>query len=213
MTRAWAQTITGRAVTLARPEARDIDPLYDMPEQLARICRFGGAVPAGIYSVAQHSVLVSDAIFDEHGDVELAAHGLLNDAQEYLLDDWTTPVVQALGEIERDLFADGDTRVSCVLMEAKRRVDEAIYRACAIPLPSKAQRAIVHDFDRRMLMMERQHLLAKPPKSWGAELERAEPIRLRGAIRPWPIAQAAHAFKARLIKLCPAVKRRTSEGA
>ena len=165
MTRAWAQTITGRAVTLARPDPADIDPLVDMPEALARLCRFNGAVPGGLYSVAQHCVLVSDAILDDRGDAELAAHGLLHDAHEYLLGDWTTPQVAALAEIEREMFPPdgGMPRIHAAINIAKRRADEAIWRACGLPLPDDRQASIVHDFDRRMLMMERQHLLTVPP--------------------------------------------------
>ncbi|MFN3549258.1 MAG: hypothetical protein ACK4U0_17360 [Mesorhizobium sp.] len=209
MTRAWAQTLTGRAVTLARPDARDIDPLVDMPEALARLCRFNGATPGGLYSVAQHCVLVSDAILDERDDAELAAHGLLHDAHEYLLGDITTPQIAAFAEIEAEIFP--GTQIICgIVNEAKHRADEAIWRACGLPLPDEAQRRVVHGYDRRMLMMERRHMLAKPPKSWGADLERIAPLRLRGKIRAWPIAQAADAFRDRLIKLCPAVTRRAA---
>jgi hypothetical protein len=212
MTRAWAQTLTGRAVALSQPRMVDIDPLVDMPEALARICRFNGAVPGGLYSVAQHCVHVSDAILDERGDAMLAAYGLLHDAHEYLLGDITTPQLAAFEEIEREAFPEWPLRIREVVAVAKHRADHAIWRACGLPKIDDEAARIVHDYDVRMLAMERRHLLTAPPKSWGAAIERAEPIRMRGAIRPWSIAQSADAFRDRLSKLCPTVARRAEQG-
>lgn len=209
MTRAWMQTLSGRSITMAKPEAREIDPLLDMPEMLARIPRFNGAVPGGHYSVAQHCVLIADTILDDSGDANAAAVGLLHDAHEIIWGDLTTPAQEGLAEIERELF--GDTRFEQVIREAKRRADEAIFAACGVPWPPPAQlQRTVKIYDIRMLATERRQLLSPSGKRWNAVIERAEPLRMRGGISPWSIARAADEYRSRLGQLCPAVNRKTS---
>ncbi len=209
MTRAWAQTISGRHVTIARPEAREIDPLTDLPEQLARIGRYNGAVPGGMLSVAQHCVMISDAILDETGDADLAAIGLLHDAHEYIIGDITIPIVDGLAEIEAELRGPDSGVVRQVIREAKWRGDAAIFAACGVPFPpSDRQRQIVKGYDIRMLVTERRQLLASSPRRWAAIYDRAKPITMRGGLKLWPIAVAADEYRNRLRVLCPAVNRR-----
>ena len=95
-----------------------------------------------------------------------------------------------------------------VVREAKRRGDVAIFAACGVPLPDEAMRQAIKQYDIRMLATERRHLLAASPRPWAAVYERAAPIRMRGAMRLWPIARAADEYRARLRQLCPAVNRR-----
>lgn len=212
MTRAWMQTLSGRAITMAKPDVRDIDPLLDMPEMLARIPRFNGAVTGGHYSVAQHSVLIADTILDDGGDAEAATVGLLHDAHEYIWGDVTTPAQDGLAELEVEMF--GDSRFAQVLREAKQRADAAIFRACGVPWPPPPQIVrTVKAYDLRMLATERLQMLSPSSKRWNAVIERAEPLRMRGGITPWPIAKAAEEFHNRLVQLCPAVTRKTRMGA
>lgn len=218
MTRAWMQTISGRAVTMARPQPSEIDVLTDMPEMLARIARYNGAVPGGIYSVAQHCALMADVALDETGDADLAAAALLHDGHEYLLGDVTTPQVDGLDEIARDLFAPlfediglpAGGLVSATIGEAKRRADAAIFKACGLPQPSESVRRAVKALDLRMLATEKRQLLAVPPRRWAAAVEQAAPVRLRGGLSIWSTARAADEFRRRLVELCPAVAGRAS---
>lgn len=208
MTRAWMQTLSGRAVTMARPEPREIDPLLDMPEMLARIPRFNGAVPGGNFSVAQHSVVIADAILEDSGDADTAAVGLLHDGHEYVWGDWTTPAQDGLAEIETELY--GDSRIGAVIREAKGRADQAIFRACGVPWPPTPQQVrTVKLYDLRMLATERRQLLSPCGKRWSAVIEKAEPLKIRGALSPWSIAKAAEEFRNRLVQLCPAVNRKS----
>lgn len=208
MTKAWMQTLSGRAITMAKPDVRDIDPVLDLPEMLARIPRFNGAVPGGNYSVAQHSCLIADAILEDGGDVDTAAVGLLHDGHEYIWGDWTSPAQEGLAEIEAELF--GDSRFAGVVREAKARADQVIFRACGVPWPpSLQQMRTVKIYDVRMLATERRQLLSPCGKRWSAVVEKAEPIRMRGGITPWSIARAADEFRNRLAQLCPAITRKT----
>lgn len=201
------QTMTGRAITMAAPAAKDIDPLLDLPDMLASIPRFNGAVPGGHYSVAQHCCLIADIILDDGLDAETAALGLLHDGHEYVWGDWTRPAQEGLAEIEAELY--GDSRVEAVIAEAKARTDRAIFKACGLPVPTSHRVRMVKAYDLRMLATERLQLMAPSVRRWGALVENAEPLRMRGGIRPWPIARAADEYRDRLRQLCPAVARQS----
>ncbi|GLS29926.1 hypothetical protein SAMN04488498_110194 [Mesorhizobium albiziae] len=210
MTKAWLQTLSGRAVTMAKPDPRDIDPLLDLPEMLARIPRFNGAVPGGHYSVAQHCVLIADAILDDGGDVDTAAIGLLHDAHEYIWGDMTTPARDGLVEVEAEMF--GDSRIAAVVSEVRRRADQAIFRACGVPWPPTPQQGrTVKSYDIRMLATERRQMLAPSGRRWAAVFEQAVPLKMRGGITIWSIAKAADEYRERLIQLCPAVAHRSQQ--
>lgn len=204
--KAWMQSITGRAVELARPDATQFDILTDLPEDLAQVLRFNGATWSGAYSVAQHCVIIADAILDETGDAEAAALGLLHDAPEFVIGDKTTPVQMAEVEVERELFGDRQDRAAAVRAALHDRWDAVIHRACGVVWPpSDHHRRIVKLYDARALITERNQLMAPPVKSWGKAVESVEPLRIRGRLQPWPPFKAAAEFKKRMIHLCPAV--------
>lgn len=209
MTRAWMQSLTGRAITMAAPQAAEIDPLVDLPEQLARICRYNGAVPGGQFSVAQHCALMADAILDETGDAELARLGLLHDAHEYVWGDITTPQVEGLDEIAAEVHLPAGS-IAEIIAIAKRRADAAIFKACGVPLPTEAQARAIKVWDLRMLATEKRQLLASCPRRWAATVEKAEPIRMRGGMTLWSVARAADEYRRRLKQFCPALARRSS---
>jgi uncharacterized protein len=210
MTRAWTQTISGRALTISKPTQREIDVLFDMPEHLARIARWNGGVIAGGYSVGQHCCHIADAILDETGDAGLAAVGLLHDAHEFIVGDITTPQAQGFDEIGAELGM-GSNAFTAIIAEAKLRADQAIFAACGVPFPiSEYHRRVVKSYDIRMCATEMRQLLPPSVKRWTATYERADPIHMRGALKIWPIARAADEFRDRLRALCPAVNRRAN---
>jgi len=97
-------TYSGLPVWPADPRPEDIR-IGDIARGLSRLCRFNGHIKNGewrytpyqwpeeqwvdyeIYSVAQHSVLVCEAV----GDPELKLPALLHDASEYVLGDMIKP--------------------------------------------------------------------------------------------------------------------------
>jgi len=106
-------TCSGLYVDVAAPVPGDIH-IEDIAHHLAMTVRFGGAVRE-FYSVAQHSVLVSQIVGLLHtpnfdlGRREAQLVGLLHDAPEYLLGDCPTPVKQTeamagFRELERILW-------------------------------------------------------------------------------------------------------------
>lgn len=81
-------TASGKPFWSLDPQPGDIR-VFDIVNHLARICRFGGAIKPcfDIYSVAQHSCLVSD-----HCPSHLRFEGLMHDAHEAFIGDMIKPI-------------------------------------------------------------------------------------------------------------------------
>lgn len=95
------RTASGRRIDLERLRGEDID-IHDIARGLSHCCRFAGQLPH-FYSVAQHSVLVSQLVDPR---VRLAA--LLHDASEAYMGDLSRnlkhhPLLQGYCEIEHDV--------------------------------------------------------------------------------------------------------------
>lgn len=202
----WKQTITGRVFPMAGFTASDIDLHGDVAPALARICRYGGHVPGNPYSVAQHCCIGADAALEETSDANLAAYVLLHDAHEAYFGDMTTPVERWLTALELELFGTSN-QASALISTAKARLDTAIWRAAGLPPPGRTYRDGVKSYDLRLLATERLQLLMHCPISWGAEVEAAQPIRMRGRISAWPVAKAIDEYQRRLDDLCPNAMR------
>lgn len=204
--RIWKQTWSGRVFPLIDFAEGDVDLFGDVAESLARTCRFGGHVAGPPYSVAQHCVIGADAALEETGDANLAAYVLLHDAHEFVFGDVTTPVAIWMADMEREIFGSTDI-VRTLIATAKSRLDAVIWRAAGMLPPGKTYRAQITEYDLRLLATEQRQLLARSPISWGAEIDAARPIRLRGSLKAWPVARAADEYRDRLASLCPAARR------
>ena len=86
----WFVTAHGRRVFVQDPDPKQIF-LDDIAHALANLCRFGGHTKT-FYSVAQHSILVSELVSPKH-----ALAGLLHDAAEAYLGDVIRPLKRQLG--------------------------------------------------------------------------------------------------------------------
>lgn len=85
----WLQTFTGRPFWPLDPRPDEID-IEDIAQALSLKCRYGGHCLC-FYSVAEHSVLVSQHVAPEH-----ALWALLHDAGEAYLADIPRPVKPSL---------------------------------------------------------------------------------------------------------------------
>ena len=81
----WMETVSGRKFHPFDPRPEDLD-IEEIAHALSLVCRFGGQVN-DFYSVAQHSVLVSQVC-----DPEDALAGLLHDAAEAYIGDMIRPL-------------------------------------------------------------------------------------------------------------------------
>ena len=89
----WIRTYSGGKFDFANPNPDDIH-IRDIAHALSHTARFSGHTFMP-YSVAQHSVLVSKSLTDEH---KLA--GLLHDATEAYMSDISRPLKQMLPEYQ-----------------------------------------------------------------------------------------------------------------
>lgn len=126
-------TASGRFFEFRDPAPQSIH-LADIARSLSRICRFTGHTTK-FYSVAQHSVLVSECL-PRH----LQLQGLLHDAAEAYLGDVSSPLKQLLPEYKT----------------LERRVEAAIADKFGLPLKLDP---MVKYIDLRLLVTERRDLM------------------------------------------------------
>jgi hypothetical protein len=218
----WIQTASGRAFDLLAPRAEDIDFAADIAGPLARTARFGGHVPGGAYSVAQHSVIGARCIIRDGGGRDLALHFLLHDAHEAYLGDLTRPMQLALrdamGEAARSMLITASARERAereatdafwsALHRLKSGLDRAIFAAAELAPPTSAHAAQIKTWDARMLETERRLFLGPCDRAWDWDGEPPTPVKWPEKARVWTWADAADAYIATLRDLCPAVLKR-----
>lgn len=98
-TRAWQRMLSGRRLDLLAPSPDDV-AIEDIAHGLARVARWNGQTSgAHAFSVAQHSLLVTDIVAHLYGDVDATAlrAALLHDAPEYVIGDLISPFKSAIG--------------------------------------------------------------------------------------------------------------------
>ena len=174
----YLQTVSGRFVNPLDPDLDQID-IGDITRALANTCRFGGHCRS-FYSVAQHSVIVSELVEQRGGDAEDVYAALMHDAAEAYLGDMPHPLKHrsALGE---------------AFKAAEKHLEEALRARFNIkpdvPEIKRADRALLAT-ERRALSTEDWH--------W-PELEGVEPLDLH--LTAWPPDEAAARFAARYAQL------------
>lgn len=154
-------TVSGHYFNLLEPRLDDIR-VIDIAHALGNCARFAGHSRA-FYSVAQHSVLVSQIVPPEH-----ALQALLHDAAEAYVGDMTSPLkrlVPVFGRIEQ-------------------RIWNVISRKFNVPatLSDEVRRA-----DLVLLATERRDLMNEQQARWGI-LDGITPMAT--VIKPWAPAEA-----------------------
>lgn len=113
----------------------------DIAAALAKICRYGG-MTTEFYSVAEHSVLVS-----EHVPAEYAFEALLHDAGEAYVGDMRRPLKNA-----PELVA---------FREIEQRIVDAVFERFGV-LSTIDSRVAIHDIDMRICTDEMIALMRAP---------------------------------------------------
>lgn len=169
----WMQTYTGQAFWPLDPNPFEIHPA-DIAHALSMICRYGGH-SRFFYSVAEHCVLVSRAVAPEY-----ALWGLLHDASEAYVGDMVRPLKRHMPQY--------------------RAVEDNLldHIACRFGLEPGIPQA-VHDADNRILLDERQAVMAMPPPLHWGPVEDLEPLGV--AVQLLSPQRAESAYLERLYEL------------
>lgn len=144
----WITAKGGIRFDLLNPDPDHLD-IRTIAHAIGNVCRFSGHTSRH-YSVAQHSILVSELVTLLGGLDGDAYTGLMHDAQEAYVGDVPTPLKRLLPEYKR--IEDGI---------AARIADR--YHVAA-PLPQ-----IVKDADLYALYLERDELMPEQPEPWEHE--------------------------------------------
>jgi 5'-nucleotidase len=174
----YLQTVSGRWVNPFDPDPEQLDA-GDIARALANQCRFGGHSRA-FYSVAQHSVIVSQLVEARGGDAEDAFAALMHDATEAYLGDMPHPLKHR-------------SPLGAAFREAEGRLEAALRRRFSI----KGDVPQIKPVDRALLATERRAFSAE---DWHwPELDGVEPLDLE--LEAWSPDEAAEAFARRYAEL------------
>ena len=170
--------MSGRFVNPFEPDPEQLD-IGDIARALANVCRFGGHCRP-FYSVAQHSVIVSELVEQRGGDAEDAFAALMHDATEAYLGDMPHPLKHR-------------SPLGAAFKDAEDHLERALHERFGIkPDVLEIKRA-----DRALLATERR---AFSSEDWHwPELEGVEPLDLE--LTAWSPDEAAQAFAERYAEL------------
>jgi len=121
-------TLSGRQIDPFNLRTKDID-IQDIAHSLAMQCRYNGHTRR-FYSVAEHSVLVSQVLPDEH-----KLWGLLHDATEAYIGDMVSPVKGRMTDFKK----------------LEQQIEKAVAERFGL---TSAMPEIVHGADKHILSLE-----------------------------------------------------------
>jgi hypothetical protein len=168
----WIQTYTGKKFDPYNPDPEQID-LEDIAHALSNLCRFNGHCKE-FYSIAQHSVLVSN-----YCKFENKLWGLLHDASEAYISDICSPIkhkINGYQELEAGIMA-------------------AICEKFNLP---KVQPKEIKQYDQILLLMEKRDLF-DIDLQWSP----VEVMPLPEKIIPWPQKEVKGIFLTKVLAAIP----------
>lgn len=157
-------TYSGGRFYVLNPRAEDVD-LDDLAHALSNQCRFNGHTKE-FYSVAQHSVMVEEALYLNTLGLMTRMHGLLHDAAEAYMGDVTRPIKAVI-----ESLAPG------IIKGINDKIEAAILDRFDLP-PIHNHKAIKHA-DNIVLATEARDVMSKVKVdrgSWGHDLP--EPLHM-----------------------------------
>lgn len=146
----WMLTHSGRQFWPTAPAIDDLD-IEDIAHSLGMLCRYNGHTRR-FYSVAEHSVLISQAV-----PPSAALWGLLHDAAEAYVGDMVRPLKRQLPQ-----FSAIEDQILLLL---------AVKHDLPWPMPE-----VVHEADNRILLTERTALLNLNGHRWHESVEALQPL-------------------------------------
>lgn len=167
----WLQTATGGAFWPLDPRAEDVN-IVDIAHALSMQCRYAGH-SIRFYSVAEHCCYVSDYCSEPN-----KLWGLLHDAAEAYLVDLPRPIKRHVVG-----YADAECMVEAAVADKF---------GLAVPIPTE-----VYQLDNRILVNERDQIMARPPMDWGLSADPLPGLTIQG----WSPQQARAEFLRRYIYL------------
>jgi uncharacterized protein len=187
--RAWQRMLSGRRLDILDPSPLDVE-LSDIAHGLARVARWNGQTQGDYpFSVAQHSVLVSEIFraLNPDADARAELYALLHDAPEYVMGDIISPFKVVMG---------GNYK------EVENRLLAAIYLRFSLgAVPPAAIGRAIKKADKEAAYFEAVHLAGFEPeearKFFGEPTVPAFDLEaFDRLIRPWPTREAFERFVA-----------------
>jgi len=152
------QTYTSKSFDIVNPTTETI-VIRDIAHSLFLKCRFGGHSTC-FYSVAQHSLLVADLLYNLG---EKPIYGLLHDAAEAYVGDMSRPFRHLL-----------QRKYKCDIGEVENNILKKLYEKIDVPFPNADDWKMVKLADNMALYMEANIFLNKLIKEWKFELTKEE---------------------------------------
>jgi len=144
------QMRSGTVVDILALKPSDFN-IRDIAHSLNHICRFNGHT-SKFYSVAQHSLHVSELMRQAGYSPILVLMGLLHDAHEAFTGDMVTPMKKLFPYFE----------------VISNNIQDVIWKKYGLN-PSSADTAIIKEYDTMSLLIEAKYLMGDP--QWARDIE------------------------------------------
>lgn len=192
----WMETYTGKRPVIGDMTAATVD-MMDVGTSLSRMTRFLGHCKV-FYSVAEHSVLVSEALEYYGASTKEVFAGLMHDAKEAYIGDMPTPVKRA--------FAQHCIDFNSVKKQIEYNADRAICEYVGWITPEDIRSMLIVSADLGALKVEANFLCVSGGRNWtytSEPMEFKEEIVKQHGGWGWDTSQAYDRFMARydLLKL------------
>jgi uncharacterized protein len=191
----FMETASGGIFYPLDPRPGEVSVL-DIAHHLSRINRYNGAIIPEHYSVAEHSVLMSIALFRDYNDPLLSYQALMHDATEAYVGDMVRP-------LKRDMpaFEEAEARVWRAIVDSS----EVLKLKGDIQGDLYALDPRVVEADSRILLDERSQVMKPTGNDWG--LDGLEPLDIKiSGVSP-SIAKDSFILRETLLRMMILVRR------